>query len=122
MEIVHFIILVLILFFASKLAWKYSPRFISRRERYRNSDFKILQVRLGMIGSTCVIVGYLYCYLFIPSLVGQKKPFESNKTTTSDTSGYVQSIIPINKIKHKVKKETSVIDSATKSKDDTDKK
>jgi len=123
MEIAHIIILAIILIFAGKLAWKYSPRFISRRERYRNSDYKILQMRLGMIGSTCIIVGYLYCLLFIPSLVGQKKLIENNKKNTSDTAGYVESVtIPVNNKRHKDKKEASVIDSSTKSRDAIDKK
>jgi len=38
-----------------------------------------------------------------------------------DTSAYEQSTIPTNKIKQKNKKETTVIDSPTKSKEDTGK-
>jgi len=121
MVILHFIILGIIFLFASILAWKYSPRFISRRDRYRNSDFKILQIRLGMIATTCGIIGVYYFAIFIHPLVGQNKHLKGGKTSTLDTSAYEQSTIPTNKIKQKNKKETTVIDSPTKSKEDTGK-
>ena len=122
MMIVHFIILAVIFLFAGRLAWKYSPRFISRRERYRNSDYKILKMRLGMIAFTCGMIGVYYYAIFIRPLVEQNKPSENNKTSAFDTSRYLQSTtIPISK-KHKDKKEASVIDSSTKSKDDTGRK
>ena len=106
--IVYLILLVLLLFFSGKIAWKYSPDFISGRDRWRNSKWVLFRIRMGMVGSTLFVVFFIYDMIFLEPLQKKMKPINDNKVTISDTSESSQSKSVSNennKNKHKHKRE-----------------
>jgi hypothetical protein len=83
--IYYLILLVFLLFYAGKLAWKYSPHFISQRERRGLSDWLYGKKRVGMVASTCFVVFFFYDMFFLDPLVKKMKLQNDKKTVISDT-------------------------------------
>jgi len=99
--IFYLILLVLLLFYAGKMAWKYSIHFISPREKRGLSDWTYGKKRVAMVASTCFVVFFFYDMLFLDPLDKKMKPENEKNITVSDTTFDTQSKNVLNQKKTK---------------------
>ena len=103
MEIFIWIVFIIIGFIVATITWKLYPHFISKRERYVNSPFEILQQR-GIKTFAAFVITLVFGYCVIKGIKENDQKNHKMIDSTEQMSNHKQT----HNKKHKTKKISSV--------------